>query len=160
MQKKRTTDVGCPDGVFKPYNIDATANSAYVVIALLYGQSAFTKTMYIATQCGQDACNPSSAGGTLATILGYDKLPAYWTQGLPEAENIKFKYTNSSLNDAYAFSLKHALFAVQRNGGQVAGEQVTIRLREPVPGCRRASTPCAPSCSTPVPTTRCAWTKG
>jgi hypothetical protein len=30
-------DVGCPDGVFMPFNIDAKVNAAYVVIGLLYG---------------------------------------------------------------------------------------------------------------------------
>jgi hypothetical protein len=38
--------------------------------------------MEITTRCGQDAdCNPSSAGGILGTVLGYDKIPAYWKMG-------------------------------------------------------------------------------
>ncbi|WP_210516018.1 ADP-ribosylglycohydrolase family protein [Hymenobacter terricola] len=134
VQKKWTQDVGCPDGVFRPYDIDATVNSAYVVIGLLYGGGDFGKTLNIATRCGQDAdCNPSSAGGILGTILGYDKLPAYWKQGLAEAEGIDFKYTTTSLSKVYAVGLKHALEMVRRNGGKVEGEQVTIRLQEPTP---------------------------
>jgi hypothetical protein len=134
VQKKWTQDLGCPDGVFRPYNIDATVNSAYVVIGLLYGGSDFGKTLNIATRCGNDAdCNPSSAGGILGTILGYDKLPTYWKQGLTEAENIDFKYTSTSLNKAYVTGFKHALDMIKRNGGKVEGEQVTIKLQEPTP---------------------------
>ena len=40
---------------FVPFNIDATINSAYIVIGLLYGQGDFAKTMDIATRCGQDS---------------------------------------------------------------------------------------------------------
>ena len=58
----------------------------------------FTKTLEITTRCGQDAdCNPSTAGGILGAILGYDKIPAYWKMGLKEAEDIDFKYTTMSL---------------------------------------------------------------
>lgn len=134
VQKKWSSDIGCPEGVFYPFDIDATINSAYVVIGLLYGGGDFTKTMDITTRCGQDAdCNPSSAGGILGTILGYDKIPAYWKQGLTEAEPIDFKYTSTSLNDVYDIGFKHALQVVQRNGGKVEGDQVTIRLQEPTP---------------------------
>lgn len=66
LQKKWSSDLACPDGVFLPFNIDATINSAYVVLALLYGQGDFKTTMDIATRAGQDAdCNPL-------------RLPAYW----------------------------------------------------------------------------------
>ena len=98
IQKKWANDIGCPEGVFVPFNIDAKVNAAYVVIGLLYGEKDFTKTLEITTRCGQDAdCNPSTAGGILGTILGYDKIPAYWKMGLKEAENIDFKYTTMSL---------------------------------------------------------------
>jgi hypothetical protein len=36
-QRKWSEDVGSPDGIFRPYNIEAKINSAYVVIGLLYG---------------------------------------------------------------------------------------------------------------------------
>ena len=99
VQKKWANDIGCPEGVFVPFNIDAKVNAAYVVIGLLYGEGDFTKTLEITTRCGQDAdCNPSTAGGILGTILGYDKIPAYWKMGLKEAEDIDFKYTTMSLD--------------------------------------------------------------
>jgi hypothetical protein len=134
VQRKWADDVGCPEGVFAPLNIDAKVNAAYVVIGLLYGEGDFTKTLEISTRCGQDAdCNPSSAGGILGTVLGYDAIPAYWKQGLKEAEDIPFKYTTSSLNDVYATGLKHALQNIRRNGGTIEGDKITIMQQTPVP---------------------------
>jgi len=132
VQKKWANDVGCPDGVFAAFNIDATVNSAYVVIGLLYGNGDFTKTLEIATRCGQDAdCNPSSAGGILGTVLGYEKIPAYWKMGLKEAEGIDFKYTTMSLSDVYATGFKHALLNIERNGGKINGNNVLIKTQLP-----------------------------
>lgn len=133
VQRKWANDIGCPDGVFAPFNIDAKVNAAYVVIGLLYGKKDFTKTLEIATRCGQDAdCNPSTAGGILGTILGYNKIPAYWKMGLKEAEGINFKYTTMSLNDVYATGLKHALQNIERNGGKIIGDKVLIKFQQPV----------------------------
>src|SRR6516225_8979215 len=79
IQKKWANDIGCPDGVFLPFNIDAKVNAAYVVMGLLYGGADFTKALEITTRCGQDAdCNPSTVGGILGTILGYNHIPAFW----------------------------------------------------------------------------------
>lgn len=133
VQKKWANDIGCPQGVFSPFNIDAKVNAAYVIMGLLYGEKDFTKTLEIATRCGQDAdCNPSSAGGILGTVLGYDKIPAYWKMGLSDAEAINFKYTTMSLNTVYEVGLKHALQNIVRNGGKVSGEQITIPVQTPV----------------------------
>jgi hypothetical protein len=132
LQRKWAEENGCPEGVFSPLNIDAKLNSAYVVMGLLYGNGDFTKTMQIATRTGQDSdCNPSSAAGILGTILGYDKIPAYWKQGLKEVEDIDFKYTQMSLNKVYAVSMKHALQTIQANGGTVSDDKITIKLQTP-----------------------------
>ena len=134
IEKKWTQDIGCPDGVFVPFNIDATVNSAYVVMGLLYGNGDFTKTLEISTRAGQDSdCNPSSAGGILGALLGYDKIPAYWKQGLAQAESLDFKYTTMSLNDVYEIGYKHALQNIQRNGGKVEGGNVIIKVQQPLP---------------------------
>ncbi|WP_051084279.1 ADP-ribosylglycohydrolase family protein [Segetibacter koreensis] len=133
VQKKWANDIGCPDGVFAPFNIDSKVNAAYVVIGLLYGDKDFTKTLEIATRCGQDAdCNPSSAGGILGAVLGYDKIPAYWKMGLKEAESINFKYTTMSLNNVYEIGLKHALENIKRNGGQVNGDKISLKTQAPI----------------------------
>lgn len=49
-QRKWSSDIGCPEGVFDQLDIDALINSAYVVIGLLYGDGDFEKTMEISTR--------------------------------------------------------------------------------------------------------------
>lgn len=142
VQKKWANDIGCPEGVFAPFNIDAKVNAAYVVTGLLYGDKDLTKTLEITTRCGQDAdCNPSSAAGILCTVLGYDKIPAYWKMGLAEAESIDFKYTTMSLTAVYDIGLKHALENIRRNGGTVNGENITVKVQVPAPVRFEASFP-------------------
>jgi hypothetical protein len=132
-QKKWSSDIGCPDGVFNAFNIDAKINSAYIVIGLLYGDGDFSKTIEISTRCGQDSdCNPASAGGVLGTILGYSGIPDYWKKGLKIVEDTDFKYTDISLNDAYDMSFRHALEMIQRNGGETGNDTLLIRLQKPV----------------------------
>lgn len=132
VQKKWANDIGCPDGVFAPFNIDAKVNAAYVTIGLLYGDGNFTKSLEIATRCGQDAdCNPSTVGGILGTVLGYDKIPVYWKMGLSEAESIDFKYTTMSLNSVYEIGYKHAIQNIEKNGGEVSGDKISIAAQQP-----------------------------
>jgi hypothetical protein len=101
---------------------------------LLYGKGDFTRTLEITTRCGQDAdCNPSSAGGILGTMIGYDKIPAYWKKGLNDAENIDFKYTSTSLNDVYEMGYQHAIQNILRNGGKESDHQVAIQLAQTKP---------------------------
>ena len=133
-EKKWSSDIGCPDGVFVPFNIDAVINSAYIIIGLLYGEGDFYKTIDIATRCGQDSdCNPASAGGILGAIIGYDKIPAYWMKNLKEVEDMDFAYTTISLNKTYQMSLNHALQLIERGGGKTDGDEVTIVYQQPKP---------------------------
>lgn len=134
VERKWSSDVGCPEGVHVPFNIDAKINAAYIAIGMLYGQGDFGKTLDISTRCGADSdCNPASAGGILGTILGYDQIPADWKAGLDRVEDMDFMYTTMSLNDTYAMSFEQALAMVQRQGGSIEGEEVQIPLEEPVP---------------------------
>ena len=133
-EKKWSSDIGCPDGVFVPFNIDAVTNSAYILIGLLYGEGDFSKTLDIATRCGQDSdCNPASAGGILGAMLGYSKIPEKWMRNLREVEDMEFAYTDISLNRTYKMSFDQALEVIRRNGGSVGETDVTIACQQPVP---------------------------
>jgi hypothetical protein len=133
VQKKWANDIGCPDGIFSPFDIDAKVNAAYVVIGLLYGAKDFTKTLEITTRCGQDAdCNPSTAGGILGTVLGYDHIPGFWKMGLKDAESVNFKYTTMSLNTVYETGFKHAVKNIIRNGGTINGDMIEIKRQLPL----------------------------
>lgn len=133
-EKKWTTDLGCTEGVYMPLDIDAIINSAYVVIGLLYGEGDFEKTLDIATRCGQDSdCNPATAGGILATVIGYNGIPEKFRNTLADgAEDINFAHIELSLNKIYDLSYRHALMMVERNGGKVEGDNVVIKCQKPV----------------------------
>lgn len=133
-ERKWSEDVGCPDGVFVPFNIDALINSAYILIGLLYGEGDFYKTMDISTRCGQDSdCNPASAVGILGTMLGYSQIPERWMKNLKEVEDMNFAYTSISLNKTYRMSMEQALQNIERNGGSVKDNQVVIACQQPKP---------------------------
>ena len=133
-EKKWSSDIGCPDGVFVPYNIDAVINCAYVIIGLLYGDGDFYKTIDIATRCGQDSdCNPATAGGILGALIGYDKIPAYWMKNLKEVEDMDFAYTAISLNKTYRMGFNQALQMIERGGGKIESDRVTIICQQPKP---------------------------
>lgn len=132
VQKHWSFDIGCPDGVFQAFNIDAVINSAYIIIGLLYGEGDFGKTIDIATRCGQDSdCNPASAGGILGTMLGYSNIPESWMPNLREVEDRNFAYTDISLNRVYQMSFDQALQVIEKNGGSTGGDNVTIKCQTP-----------------------------
>ncbi len=121
VEDKWGTDIGCPDGVNASFNIDAKINSAYVILGLLYGNGDIARTMEISTRAGQDSdCNPATAGGILGAVIGYEKIPDYWSRGLALIEDMDFKYTTMSLNDVYEISYKQALDLIFINNGEIA----------------------------------------
>ena len=130
--RKWAVDIGSPLGVFDPFNIDAKINAAWVVIGLLYGNGDFTRTFEIATRCGDDAdCNPATAGGVLAAIVGYNNIPDFWKQGIDKVENLPFMGTTISLVEAYDMSYRHAQEMIKRNNGEIKENEVVIRLQKP-----------------------------
>lgn len=134
VNRKWSTDIGSPLGVFKPFNIDAKINAAWVLMGLLYGNGDFTRTFEIATRCGDDAdCNPATAGGVLAAIVGFDKIPDFWKQGLGDVEDMPFMGTKISLSKAYDLSYQHAEQMILRNGGEVKDDAVVIKIQQPEP---------------------------
>ncbi len=133
FEKKHASEKGCPEGVFNAFNIDASLNSAYVVIGLLYGEKDFFKTMDISTRCGQDSdCNPATAAGILGVMGGYSSIPDFWKPALEKVEDMDFPYTSISLNRIYDLSFEHALELVNLNGGKSDANSVTIKTQKPV----------------------------
>lgn len=134
LQKKWDRDVGCPKGVFLSFNIDAKINSAYVALALLYGKGDFTRSVDIATRCGQDSdCNASTVGGVLGVMLGYSHIPAFWLEPLQEIEPMTFEGTSMSLQKVYDISLRHALEMITKAGGKTDGDTIVIPVKKIAP---------------------------
>jgi len=60
------------------YNwVESAINTGATVLALLYGQGDFKRTVQIAVLAGWDCdCNPATAGGLLGIVHGFSGLPA------------------------------------------------------------------------------------
>ena len=129
IEDKWSQDLGCPDGVDNPFNIDAIVNSAYIVVGLLYGEKDMEKTLDIAMRCGKDSdCNPASAAGILGTVLGYSNIPEKWTSRIEETLDNEFAYTSISLRKANQMTLRLALDNIEANGGKVGNSAVEMSV--------------------------------
>lgn len=127
ITKKWGADVGCPKGVFLSFDIDAKINSAFIAIGMLYGGGDFAKSMEIATRCGQDSdCNPATIGGVLGVMYGKSNIPGFWKQPLDEIWDLDFEGTDVSLAKGSDYSFRHALQLIEKNGGSIEGDSVTI----------------------------------
>jgi hypothetical protein len=134
VEREWGADKGCPEGVFRSFNIDARLNAAWVVLGLLYGDGDFGRTLQVSTRAGDDSdCNPATAGGVLGAILGLDRIPGRFKAGLEAIRGRDFPYTNISLDEASNLSFKHALEMIKKRGGSVDGEMVRIPVEEPKP---------------------------
>jgi hypothetical protein len=132
LEDKWDRDDSCPDGALTPFNIDAAINGAYVALGLLCGQGDFGRTLEIAARSGQDSdCNPSTAGGILGVMSGYDGIPDAWKSGIPAIAGSTFAFTHSSLDDICDSTLARALALVRRAGGRVGDTAVTIATQAP-----------------------------
>ncbi len=132
IEGKWDKDDPCPDGALKPFNIDARLNGAYIAIGLLYGKGDFGKTVEITTRAGQDSdCDPSNAAGVLGVILGYSGIPENWKAGIPAIADTKFDYTQSSFNDITRSTVARAIKVIEKAGGTMSGDEITIPFQEP-----------------------------
>ena len=134
VTRRWAEDIGCPDGVFSPFNIDAKINCAWVVLGLLYGDGDFGRTIDIAARCGDDSdCNPSTAAGILGAALGYNRIPEVWRKALAKVEDMPFPYVNLSLRQAAEASYRQALAVIERSGGRAGGDEAAIPFQAPRP---------------------------
>jgi hypothetical protein len=127
IEEKWQDDIDCMPG--NPFNIDARLNGAYIVMGLLYGGGDFSKTLEIATRCGQDAdCNPSSAGGIIGCMKGYRALGEKWTGGIAAIEDKKFSYTHYSFKTLVPACQAMTEKLIQRVGGKVDNDNYVIPM--------------------------------
>jgi len=116
------------------FNIDAKLNGAYIAMGLLYGNGDPAKTLEVATRCGQDSdCNPSNAMAVLGVIKGFNGLPREMQEGVNAVGDSLFVHTNYSFNSAVNSTYKYALELIQKEGGKVTGNEISIRTQLPQP---------------------------
>jgi hypothetical protein len=117
--------------------IDVKINGAYVLMGLLYGKGDLDGTIVISTRCGQDSdCNPSNAGGVLFTTVGFEKLPARFTEKLDYETN--FSFTAYNVNTLLDLCEKLTREILVREGGRIekdaSGDEVfVIPVKAPKP---------------------------
>lgn len=110
------------------FNIQGSFNGAYIVLGLLYGQGDYIKAISICTRCGQDTdSNVGNCGGIMGTIIGYANLPQEVKDELDPYMDRDYNFTNLSINSATEVSLSLALENIQRHGGSVDGDTVSIQ---------------------------------
>ncbi len=118
------------------FNIDAKINGAYIVMGLLYGNRKLDDTVVISMRCGQDSdCNPSNAGGILATTMGQSKMaPEYVSELDPEGV---FSHTAYNFPALVEVCEKLARQAVVKYGGRIEktaeGDVFVIPVAKPSP---------------------------
>ena len=130
IEKKWNRCEACPEGAFKPFNIDASINGAYIALGLLYGDGAMGKTLEVSTRAGQDSdCNPSSAAGVLGVMLGYERIPSEWKSGIAAIEDKKFSYTDFTFKTIIDSTYNRAVALIRKTGGKVEGETITVKTQ-------------------------------
>ena len=121
VERKYQDDIDCAPG--KVFNIDATINSAYVAIALLYGGGDMGKTMEIAVRCGQDNdCNPATACGILGCMHGISGIDERYKSYLPQLKDVKFSYTDYSYSTITDACVRVARRVIEKAGGKFVTE--------------------------------------
>ncbi len=133
VERNYSFDIGCPEGVYNAFDIDAVINGAYCVMGLLYGDGDFDKTIDISTRCGQDSdCNPATAAGILGVIKGWSQIPDKWKAAIDRCGDIDFPYTHISLNSVYDINLKLLKDVLIANGGKVRKGNYIFEVQQPM----------------------------
>ncbi len=134
IEEKWNKHDSCVDGALGDFNIDAKINGGYVAMGILFGNGDFAKTLEVATRAGQDSdCNPSSAAGVLGVMQGYNAIPEEWKKGIPAVEDIKFEFTESSLNDVCRSTLARMEKVVAKVGGKLTDSALEVPTESPEP---------------------------
>jgi len=61
-------------------------NVGFTLVGLLYGKGDFGETVITALNCGYDSdCTAATAGAILGGVLGYEGIPARWSEKIPDS---------------------------------------------------------------------------
>ena len=85
-------------------------NALNVVLALLYGDGDFSKSICIAVMCGWDTdCNGATVGSILGAMRGASGIPSRWTSPLNDTvRSDVLGYHESRISDLAARMLRVA----------------------------------------------------
>ncbi|MDD3154617.1 MAG: ADP-ribosylglycohydrolase family protein [Victivallaceae bacterium] len=112
----------------------APANLGFVILALLYGEGDFGRTVCLAVECGDDTdCTGATAGAILGLKLGRSRIPEKWSQ--PIGESIRVGTLNPMHNNiTLPRTLQELSDRVMAAAERIAEEsQTRIRPGKPIP---------------------------
>ena len=142
----------CPQWVLKKYSLgpntqDLTGltQGAIVVLALLYGNGDFAKSLLIAQKCGWDSdTNPATVGGVVGTLLGYSRIDPHWRMVLHDTyENycVRDMPRWVTFSEIASDTVSIGTAVISANGGRITGSGegrvFEIPQQKPVPLLRQ-----------------------
>jgi len=108
------------------HGIHAVANSACVLLGLLWGEKDYTKTLQISTLAGWDSdCNPSTAAGILGCVIGAKATPDRWKEPLRDSyrnTTVKFYKNPTPISELAAKMAAVGEKVILAAGGKVVEE--------------------------------------
>jgi len=131
------------------HGIHAVANSACVILGLLWGEKDHTRTLQISTLAGWDSdCNPSTAAGILGCVIGAKATPDKWKEPLKDSyrnTTVKFYKNPTPISELAARMAAVGEKAILAAGGKVVEEGgksfYEIPIEEPAPPVVDKATP-------------------
>ena len=83
-QKSGRTISVVPTAFFRPFNIDAKINAAYIVIGLLYGARVILvqRSISVPVAVTIRIVIRQTPAEFLEQMIGYDRIPDHWKQGI------------------------------------------------------------------------------
>ena len=119
-----------------PRDLSGLLQGGVVILALLYGDGDFEKSLLIAQKCGWDSdTNASTVAGILGTMHGFSLIPPKWRFVLHDTyENycIKGLPRWMTFSDVAHDTLEIGEKVIQENGGQVTGSEAERRYVIPI----------------------------
>ncbi|WP_368086697.1 ADP-ribosylglycohydrolase family protein [Bacillus sp. UNCCL13] len=103
-------------------------NAGVCVLALLYGEGDFARTIEIATMCGWDTdCNAGSVGSIVGVLNGIEKIPEHYRKPINDCVITSSVAGYLNIVDLPTFSKEVVLL-----GYRLAGEKTPKKLQESV----------------------------
>jgi hypothetical protein len=64
-------------------------------------------------------------------MRGYKAIPKEWSSGIPPLADQKFNFTDYTFKTIVDSTEKRALALIEKNGGRVNGDKITVRMQKP-----------------------------
>jgi ADP-ribosylglycohydrolase len=109
-----------------PGNCHIIPNSAVMILAMMYGQGDYSRTINICNMCGWDTdCNVGNVGAILGTMVGLDGIDKSWTEPIND-----FICASSVIGSLNISDIPAIVSFTGNLGYMVAGEEVPMHWKD------------------------------